>query len=228
MPSLPFSPDRQQRVLILGIDLRALPRRAAVLREQHRAAMADRHPVPVVGKGDRGERGQHRRRGHLPALAVVVGVENAAALADDDEALAGLGRIEQQHLVRQRARFGHERGRRRVAWPRRQQPAAANPRRPARRPRRPRARSRASRVATRGRDDARMSLLRHGRRVGRFSTGHRFRSFLALRDAVRYFVPMRRSSSGWKSASLPLTPNFHGVATSNDVWLTRYPPEVRS
>ena len=58
--------------------------------------MSDRDALFLIGERDRVEERRGRRLGAAPALAVVVGSDDEAAVADSDDALAGALGVDQR------------------------------------------------------------------------------------------------------------------------------------
>ena len=94
--------DVEERLRVLRLEVDELPGLAAILRAQDRFHVADGPAVLLVREPDGG---QVRARGHLrlrPGLARIVRVQDVAALADRDDALAREGEVEQERLDRER------------------------------------------------------------------------------------------------------------------------------
>ena len=168
--------------------------------------------TPTFGIRERnaGQRARDRCLARFPGLRRVVRGEREAAFADGHEPVGRARTIHQDDAVGAHIDDGLApgRGRRRVVL--RRVPGASGQQA------RAEPDARGPRPVLHGRSPARPAAASPRRPAP--DVQRRSRSSTLLPTAVTqlpdHFVPMRRSASGWKSAHLPFSPNFHGFFTS--------------
>ena len=100
------------------VDLRSgnlrLPGQPTILRVQHHAVIAGGPANLRRGEGDAGQGNAYRHLGLMPALAVIIRIDDDAMFADRDQARPGISNADEQDVLRQAngyCRFGEKRER---------------------------------------------------------------------------------------------------------------------